>query len=421
MGMLSEYSIMVVDDDPFFLKQIDRILKPAVKKVYACNNGQEALKTYIKHRPQIIMTDYEMPRITGLDLTRKIRTNQENTPIIMLSGSSTHHVIKDALNSGVDYFLEKPCKKDELKNALITCKKKLTTTIKPDRCDLEQAPSSVRDHSGHLFVVTDGEKILDSNPAFLKFFHCKDLNDFIRKNPFFYQCFKPNPGCLYPRQEAWLSHLLKQPEERQKISFKNKMGHERKFIVKSSELPENGLHAVTFTDITNHELRGQINLEKELPTGSSWKDVMMAIGSEQYRAKRYHIEFSVIMLGISDYSNKALSKNYDGEDIAHRILQRLIRPTDSIHKLNTSEYIILAPHTDSTGCNRMMERLMQELVMNEILKRYEYQYKMGCATYEQGKEGLVRMVKRLQNSFNKAKRQESHYIEYAEECELHLG
>lgn len=421
MGMLSEYSIMIVDDDPFFLKQMDRILKPAVKEVYACKSGQEALKTYMKCRPHIIMTDYEMPRISGLDLTRKIRTNHENTPIIMLSGSSTRHVIKDALNSGVDYFLEKPCKKDELKNALITCKRKLSTA-KPDTCSLKDAPKlSIRDHAGHMFVVTDGEKILDSNPAFLNFFHCRDMNDFNRKNPFFYQCFKPNPGCLYPRQESWLPYLQKHPEERQKVSFRNKMGHERKFIVKNSEVPKSGLHTVTFTDVTDHELRGQVNMEKELPTGSSWKDVMMSIGHEQYRAKRYHIEFSVIMLGLTDYANNALSKNYDGEDIAHRILQRLIRPTDAVHKVNTSEYIILAPHTDSTGCNRMMERLMQELVMNEILKRYEYQYKMGCATYEREKEGLVRMVKRLQNSFNKAKRQGSHYIEYAEESQLHLA
>lgn len=419
MGMLSEYSIMIVDDDPFFLKQMNRILKPALKEVYSCNSGPEGLKTYMKHRPHIIITDYDMPKISGLDLTRKIRMNHEHTPIIMLSGSSTQNVIKDALNSGVDYFLEKPCEKDELKNALITCKKKLSKVMKPERCSLEETPSSIRDHSGHLFVVTDGKEILDSNPSFLKFFHCNNMHDFTRKNPFFYRCFKPNTGCLYPRQETWLPHLMKQPEERRKVSFKNRMGHERKFIVRCSGIHKNSLYAVTFTDITDHELRGQVNLEKELPTGSSWKDVMMAIGNEQYRAKRYHIEFSVIMLGLSDYSNKTLSKNYEGEDLVHRILQRLIRPTDSIHKLNTSEYIILAPHTDATGCNRMMERLMQELVMNEVLGRYEYQYKMGCANYEREKEGLVRMVKRLQNSFNKAKRQESHYIEYTEECELH--
>ena len=74
-------------------------------------NGQELVDKVRDNDYCLIVTDYQMPVLDGLDAVRKIRTFNQKIPILMISGSN---IEKEALNAGVSAYIEKPVFLDQL-------------------------------------------------------------------------------------------------------------------------------------------------------------------------------------------------------------------------------------------------------------------------------------------------------------------
>ena len=89
----------------------------------AARDGQEAIEMIYKRLPDIVITDMEMPRINGIELTEFIRANpdtsQKHIPVIMITSRSTtkHKIIAES--KGVDVYLTKPYSEEELTNHVL--------------------------------------------------------------------------------------------------------------------------------------------------------------------------------------------------------------------------------------------------------------------------------------------------------------
>ncbi len=105
--------ILVVDDE----LQITRMLRMALQSsgyaVETAPNGQEGLRKFEAHRPDLVITDLAMPGMDGLELTRRIRQSAQ-TPIIVLSVRDADAVKVQALDEGADDYLTKPFSMPEL-------------------------------------------------------------------------------------------------------------------------------------------------------------------------------------------------------------------------------------------------------------------------------------------------------------------
>lgn len=105
--------ILVVDDE----QQITRMLRMALQSsgygVETAANGEEALRKFEAHRPDLVITDLAMPGMDGLELTRIIRESAQ-TPIIVLSVRDADAVKVEALDEGADDYLTKPFSMPEL-------------------------------------------------------------------------------------------------------------------------------------------------------------------------------------------------------------------------------------------------------------------------------------------------------------------
>src|SRR5438132_14075684 len=99
--------ILVVDDDP----QIRRVLRTAlIAQGYEftdARNGEEALETMRDEKPDLLILDMNMPRMTGLETCRSIRTTSDVT-IIMLTAPDAESDKVDALDAGADDYMTKP-------------------------------------------------------------------------------------------------------------------------------------------------------------------------------------------------------------------------------------------------------------------------------------------------------------------------
>lgn len=106
--------ILVVEDE----KNLNRLIAEGIEdegyNVDRCFNGKDALDYISSAEYDAILMDILMPKMSGLDVVRKIRSEGNTTPVIFLTSLSEVNDRVEGLNSGGDYYLVKPFSMDEL-------------------------------------------------------------------------------------------------------------------------------------------------------------------------------------------------------------------------------------------------------------------------------------------------------------------
>ncbi len=109
-----EKTILVVDDDPAFVRLVSKALTHEGYEVLTAGDGQEALRLLFAHKPGLVLLDVVMPRMDGWQTCSRIR-ELSDAPIIMLTGEqkSEEDVVR-GLNYGADEYVIKPVGNKEL-------------------------------------------------------------------------------------------------------------------------------------------------------------------------------------------------------------------------------------------------------------------------------------------------------------------
>jgi len=112
----SKINILLVDDSSFMRKMLTKILTPKKFNIIEAINGQEGLDTLKDVDIHLVILDYEMPIMDGIEFIEKVKQNVEflDLPIVMLSGNDDKDVIARALKNGASDFLKKPFATEEL-------------------------------------------------------------------------------------------------------------------------------------------------------------------------------------------------------------------------------------------------------------------------------------------------------------------
>jgi len=126
------FPILIVDDDRLQRSVLEANLKTAGYSVVSAENGREALEIFRKGYYPIVMTDWIMPEMSGLELCREIRKDDSGryTYIIILTSLNSKNDIIAGLEAGADEYLVKPPHQAELTSRLKTARRIL---------DLEQS------------------------------------------------------------------------------------------------------------------------------------------------------------------------------------------------------------------------------------------------------------------------------------------
>jgi DNA-binding NarL/FixJ family response regulator len=103
-------TIVVADDDPQYREIVRYLLAAAsdtVTIVAEAEDGEEALALVLRVRPDIVITDLIMPRLNGVELTRRIRQELPDTKVILISSYTEDAYRLMASDSGADVFVSK--------------------------------------------------------------------------------------------------------------------------------------------------------------------------------------------------------------------------------------------------------------------------------------------------------------------------
>lgn len=102
--------ILIADDEPLFLSVLETALTNLGLTVISTSNGKEAFELWKKEQVPIVITDWLMPEMTGIELCSAIRKEKVNfyTYIIILTGLGTKEAYIKGLEAGADDFMVKP-------------------------------------------------------------------------------------------------------------------------------------------------------------------------------------------------------------------------------------------------------------------------------------------------------------------------
>ena len=117
----TKYTLLFIEDEIMIRRIAISFLKNYFIEIYEAKDGEEGLKLYHEHKPDIIITDIEMPKINGLELCRTIRNEDKSTPIIISTAYTTTEYLLEAVKLNLINYLPKPVEEEVLFEALNLC------------------------------------------------------------------------------------------------------------------------------------------------------------------------------------------------------------------------------------------------------------------------------------------------------------
>lgn len=126
LEVLKDLRILYVEDDNDIRSTMSIILKKYCQNVIEASNGKDALIAYKNHKPHILITDLNMPTVSGIDLIKTIRQSIEDEILCILvtTAHTDEHYLLDATELHLEKYLVKPVSIEKLLEALEICVKK---------------------------------------------------------------------------------------------------------------------------------------------------------------------------------------------------------------------------------------------------------------------------------------------------------
>lgn len=110
---------LVVDDSGVMRKIVARSLGACgVSDIAEAGDGREGMQLFSSDDFDLVITDWNMPEMTGLELLKAIRRSGSNVPIIMVTTEGEKGKVIEAIHAGVTDYLCKPFEQDELRDKL---------------------------------------------------------------------------------------------------------------------------------------------------------------------------------------------------------------------------------------------------------------------------------------------------------------
>ena len=111
--------VLVVDDSGTMRKIIMRSLNAlGVTDVVEAGDGSDGLELFKQHHFDVVLTDWNMPRMTGLELLKAIRATESTVPVILITTEAEKGRVLEAVQAGVSDYLVKPFETESLRKKL---------------------------------------------------------------------------------------------------------------------------------------------------------------------------------------------------------------------------------------------------------------------------------------------------------------
>lgn len=133
-------NVLLADDDPTMRLLLAEVLKQCGHEVQkACVDGQEAWDAWLAAPPPLMILDWQMPRLDGLQLCRLVRAapRGDETFILLITSRDRTEDLTDVLDAGADDYMSKPVTPDNLRARLRIAERRIEVSVARRRAEEE--------------------------------------------------------------------------------------------------------------------------------------------------------------------------------------------------------------------------------------------------------------------------------------------
>lgn len=116
--LLRKLKVLYIEDDLVHREELADYLSRRVGRLYLAENGEQGFEKFKSLSPDLIITDLRMPKLSGIELARRIRELNKTVPIIVLTAMSDKESILEAVKVGILDYVLKPVDVKELMSVI---------------------------------------------------------------------------------------------------------------------------------------------------------------------------------------------------------------------------------------------------------------------------------------------------------------
>lgn len=170
---LKQIKILYVEDNKDIKEEIEFFLSNKVKELYVAENGQEGLDLYEQHKPDLIVTDIQMPIMNGIDMISQIRDENDNIPIIIATAFNDAEYLQKAIGLNVNHYLTKPINLFSLVELLIKFSKEINLKNENNELlNILEQYKNIIDESSSISKIDKDGILIYTNDLFCELLSC---------------------------------------------------------------------------------------------------------------------------------------------------------------------------------------------------------------------------------------------------------
>ena len=244
-------SVLVVEDEPEILKSLVQILSRMVENVYSAKNGIEAFECYHREMIDLIISDIDMPQMSGIELLKLVRQVDRRLPFILSTGLKSLDILTEAIEHGISAFLPKPLQLKDLISKVedIAQNKELEKKVLEEQKKL----NTILNHVDSIVVMVSlSEKLLFMNQKFFDIFPYDSFDEYREQYDCICDMFESAEGLIQSTigDQYWIAYINEHPLQTHHVMMIDKDHNERIFSVSVQSLDKDELYVVTFADVT---------------------------------------------------------------------------------------------------------------------------------------------------------------------------
>ncbi|MCB1143748.1 MAG: diguanylate cyclase [Leptospiraceae bacterium] len=361
-----DISILFVEDDIIIQKTTTHILENMVSEIRIAGDGKQGIELYLARKPDLVITDIEMPEMNGIQMAKAILEMDPEKPIVIMTSHVESEFLIDAINLGIKGFLPKPVIHKTLYHLLQKFYSEIQ--MKNEFIKNQSRVNKIMNFQQTMVILTDGINVLDINGTVLEFFDFQSKQAFLEACPTILDLIPVFDQFLDEGTENWVQSFLRSGAiQNNRVRFINPKSKEfRTFLIRYNRVPEENIYIFNLTDVTEIEQK-TISLEKKAFTDDLTKIYNRSKFQEVFDAELTKIHeipdlaFALIMFDIDHF--KSVNDTY-GHNVGDTVLvdlveevKKTIRRTDSFFRWGGEEFLLILPSTDSNGAAILAEKI----------------------------------------------------------------
>ena len=274
ISKLKEYAtdirVLYVEDDKAIQSEINDFLGRFFPTIVLADNGEEGLQLYKAGDYDIVISDINMPKMSGIDMIHAIKEINEEQKVIVTSAYNEPKYLMDLIDSGVDKFVLKPFNNKQFLLVLYKISEHIYSKKHNQllQAELEKKMSQIEtivNMIEHGIVVIDHNKVSQINEQFLEMAGYDTQEEFYQEISNVSSLFEPRKDYIDVNSNKELIDVLESSkDEIHKVIMKID-SKENIYLLKHKKVPNEDKYVISFTDITEEEELVNINIKTGLP------------------------------------------------------------------------------------------------------------------------------------------------------------